>query len=260
MPLSLLDPLEESALPESPLKRTVSIQSDCSTCASSDEGPLGPLQSLPETERAPLELQMAQALLASAYASAGRPSAEEIKQAKLFTNVFECSERRNDPTFKRLLKQVSAMSLGHFHEDALQKVGKKSGWNLMLYCSGDMQEVWGFAVYKLNLPLRVLSLGKIAVPDRLQGLGFGKCMLKELVQLARKTPVDAICCSSLPGAIKFYERLGFKGSPEVGRSDPDGIFIPGQLFMEQRWRKDRSGKAPKAPNGPKGKKGKAKAR
>jgi len=173
--------------------------------------------------------------------------------------VFEDPERRSDPRFKRLIRQVSAMSIAHFHEDALQKVGKKSGWRLMLYCSGNLEDLWGFAVYKVNTVLRVLSLGKIAVPNHLQGLGFGKSMMKALQQLAKKeADLDSMACSSLPGAVKFYQRLGFKGMPEVEKPDPDGVYIAGQLFMEQRWRKERSAKALKHQGSSKGKKSKSK--
>jgi ribosomal protein S18 acetylase RimI-like enzyme len=184
----------------------------------------------------------AQSLLRTVYIAASRPTKQEIARGILIPHLFEDPKRRENVTFRELLGQAAGLSKEHFHEDALANVNNKSGQRFLLYCSGDLQELWGFAVYKFKMQSGILALGKLAVPEYLRGLGFGSAMVKELLRVGRAVPaLDTMALSSLPGAIAFYKRLGFKKHEGALRMDDDTIgYIEGQVYMDYRFRKGKA--------------------
>jgi len=189
----------------------------------------------------------AQALLRSVYVAASteavRPTKEQIARGVVIPHLFENPKNRTDPVIKALLEQALPLSKEHFHEDALSNVNNKSGQRFMLYCSEDMKDLWGFAVYKLKSQSGILALGKLAVPEYLRGLGFGSMLIKELLKVGKSVPaLDTLALSSLPGAIAFYQRLGFKKHAGALRADDDDtVYIEGQVYMDKQFRKKPAG-------------------
>lgn len=62
-------------------------------------------------------------------------------------------------------------------------------------------------------PVPVLRLARLAVDERVKGLGVGSLLLRAVLALARKLAEDVGCAGVLvdakPEAVAFYEKLGF---------------------------------------------------
>src|SRR5688500_13908466 len=62
-------------------------------------------------------------------------------------------------------------------------------------------------------PLPVLRLARLAVDERAKGVGIGSLLLRFVFQLARQMAEDigcvAVVVDAKPGAVAFYEKLGF---------------------------------------------------
>jgi len=170
---------------------------------------------------------------ASSSASvAGSSQVEAPDQVQLLCNVSV--HDRQDERMAGLLRQTRELSLKIFEEDCLQEVTKKSGWKLSLLVSDDLAVLCGFVVSKVKNGS--LSIAKIAVPAHFRGQGFGKRIMEDLMKLAKKQG-DAfeVCLSSLPGAVKFYQRLGFKAVAGLKVSTEEDL-VEGQVYMEKRLR------------------------
>jgi ribosomal protein S18 acetylase RimI-like enzyme len=238
---------------KSPLRRIDSISTTCTerplSSASSviSEGVLGDLA---DRGVSWTPANSARSLLHNLYIQACRPTKAQIARGVVIPHLFENAQRREDPVIRGLIEQAMPLSRENFYEDVLSNVNNKSGQRFLLYCSEDMQTLWGFAVYKLKPQSGILALGKLAVPEYLRGLGFGTFMLKELIKLGKSVPaLDTMALSSLPGAIAFYRKLGFKLHAGALRAeDDDTQYIEGQVYMDHRFRKGKlstGGKAKK---------------
>jgi ribosomal protein S18 acetylase RimI-like enzyme len=193
-------------------------------------------------EREDAESRSLESILSAIYVTASRPTKAEIARGVMLPNLFEDPKRRDHPVYKSLLSQAAELSQIHFHEDAVANVNKKTGYRFLLYCSEDYEDLWGFAVYKLKPTTGTLSVCKLAVPSCYRGLGFGTAMVKELTRLGRANQCESIALSSLPEAIAFYTRIGFKKFDGVVLPTEEGqTYVEGQVFMELRLRK--AGKA-----------------
>jgi ribosomal protein S18 acetylase RimI-like enzyme len=195
-------------------------------------------------------------VLSAIYVTASRPTKAEIAKGVLLPNLFEDPKRRDHPHYRSVLSQAAELSHVHFHEEALHNVNKNTKWRFMLYCSEDLQDLWGFAVYKMQPTTGILSLAKLAVPSCYRGLGFGRTMVQELIRTGRSVQgLDTIALSSLPEAVAFYTRLGFKKHDGVELPAEDGQrYVEGQAYMDYRFRK------PTRPKGTAKKGGSKKAR
>jgi ribosomal protein S18 acetylase RimI-like enzyme len=178
-------------------------------------------------------------VLSAIYVSASRPTKADIARGVLLPNLFEDPKRREHPAYRSVLSQASELSHVHFHEEALHNVNKNTKWRVLLYCSEDLQDLWGFAVYKLQPTTGILSLAKLAVPSCYRGLGFGRTMVQELIRTGKSVQgLDTIALSSLPEAVAFYTRLGFKKHDGVELPAEDGQrYVEGQAYMDYRFRK-----------------------
>jgi ribosomal protein S18 acetylase RimI-like enzyme len=186
-----------------------------------------------------------ESLLAAIYVTASRPTKAEIGKGVLLANLFEDPKRRDNPVYKALLSQAAELSQQHFHEDALAHVNKKTGYRFLLYCSEDYQDLWGFAVYKLKPGTGTLAIAKLAVPSCYRGLGFGTAIVKEMIRVGKANALESVALSSLPEAIAFYTRLGFKKHDGVVLPAEEGQqYVEGQVFMDFRLRKAAKGKGP----------------
>merc|ERR1740121_2140996 len=136
-----------------------------------------------------------------------------------------------------LVGQARELSVSAFGEDCLQEVTKKSGWKLSLLVSDDLTVLCGFIVAKVTNGL--LSIAHIAVPAEFRGQGFGKMIMEDLMKAAKKQgDVYDVCLSSLPTAVKFYQRLGFKAIRDLKMKSEDDL-VEGQVYMEKHLRQRR---------------------
>jgi ribosomal protein S18 acetylase RimI-like enzyme len=143
-----------------------------------------------------------------------------------------------DERIRALISQTRELSQTVFEEDCLQEVTKKSGWKLSLLVSDDLTVLCGFVVARMTKG--TLSIAKLAVPSHFRGLGFGKLVMDELTKVAKKQgDVYDICLSSLPTAVSFYQRLGFKAfrGLKMAAAGEEEDLVEGQVYMEKRLRK-----------------------
>merc|ERR1712176_40513 len=149
------------------------------------------------------------------------------------------------------MKAVSELSRDAFEEDALEMVTRRARWKLtLLACPEgashgcfrlDEEEprdaLIGFIVYRLRPELQSLSIAKLAIVPEHRRQGHGCRLIDWCVRLARRQPnVAFISLSSLPEAVRFYQRLGFRKF-EVKHLDqncgPDEDLVEGQVYMEK---------------------------
>lgn len=171
----------------------------------------------------------------------------EVAKAKVWPDLFADPTRRTSPEFRQLLADATAVSRENFNEDALESCSRKKGYRFLLISSEDMQELYGFGVYKVRPHIGTVAIQKLAVPGHLRKLGIGRALVKEVIAAGKALGLESICLSSLPAAVPFYRRLGFKDMPDVPPAvqEEDGCtYIEGQIYLEFRLRRAR-GKAGK---------------
>mmetsp|Transcript_25363 Transcript_25363/g.25102 ORF Transcript_25363/g.25102 Transcript_25363/m.25102 type:complete len:110 (+) Transcript_25363:138-467(+) len=89
------------------------------------------------------------------------------------------------------------------------------------------------------MAMREMHIGQMAVVPSYRGMGVGGVAIRLLKDMAKsdKCPVDKVVCSSLPKAIRFYKKNGFRKIHKVvdihhTTTDDDDTFIEGQWRME----------------------------
>mmetsp|Transcript_83370 Transcript_83370/g.144892 ORF Transcript_83370/g.144892 Transcript_83370/m.144892 type:complete len:513 (+) Transcript_83370:69-1607(+) len=182
------------------------------------------------------------------------PQVEIIEGVQPFGSATQASQRMKD-----LVKEVSALSMDAFEEDCLEMVTRKSRWKMTLIArpEGSPLELdnfmlddyggylIGFIVYRLRPELESFSIAKLAIVPEYRRQGHGCRLIEWCIKTAKKQPnIAFISLSSLPEAVKFYQRIGFRavdvkldGSSQCG---PDEDLVEGQVYMEYRL-KGRSG-------------------
>merc|ERR1719171_3211123 len=93
---------------------------------------------------------------------------------------------------------------------------------------------------------RCMSIAKVAVPEMYRRCGFGRELMSWAMLYAKTNKeVEMLSLSSLPEAISFYQRIGFKKLHEIKERCEDDNLVPGQFYMEYRVKKggSRAGKA-----------------
>jgi len=139
-----------------------------------------------------------------------------------------------DAELESMLKQARELSESAFNEDFSADVTKKSGWKLSLLVSRDHSIFYGFVIAKVMKGM--LSVAKISVAVEFRGCGLGRHIMNELMKAAkRQGDVYEVCLSSLPEAITFYKRLGFR-TYEGLRATAQEDVVEGQVYMEKRLR------------------------
>lgn len=173
-------------------------------------------------------------LSSSASAAGSIPSTVHIPDRVQLLCNMSVHEPNTDERTKALLSQTRQLSWKVFDEDCLQEVTKKSGWKLSLLVSHDMAMLCGFILSRVKNGS--LSIAKIAVPAHFRGQGFGKRIMDEVMKAAKKQrDVFDVCLSSLPGAVTFYQRLGFKAFHDLKASSDEDL-VEGQVYMEKKLR------------------------
>merc|ERR1719262_2209786 len=80
----------------------------------------------------------------------------------------------------------------------------------------------GFVVYRLKPEQQAFAIAKIAVVPEHRGQGHGGRLMDWCMRVAKKQPdINFITLSSLPEAIRFYKKLGFKEVQVSLKQDPD---------------------------------------
>lgn len=210
-------PVVATELAEKPLVRTSSA--DRSTCCS--DAPEA--SCMPEAQTGPAE----------------------VAKAKVWPDLFADASRLASAEFKPLLAAATVLSRQHFNEDALENCSRKKGYRFLLVSSEDMQELYGFAVYKIKPALGTVAIQKLVVPGHLRNLGLGRALVAEVIAAGKALKLESIVLSSLPCAVPFYKRLGFKEMPDMPdalQGDDGGLpcnYIEGQIYMEFQLRKAR---------------------
>lgn len=156
-------------------------------------------------------------------------------------------EAQGNARLQELLKQVAGLSQDIFHENCVGGEGgvsKKSGWKLTLLARPvpedplnappeDPTKLLGFIVYRLRPDYQCLSVAKIAVPEEHRSCGFGRYLMDWIVKYAQKQGnLMYLSLSSLPDAVKFYQRFGFKSVNVTAIQEDDSELIEGQVYME----------------------------
>lgn len=163
-----------------------------------------------------------------------KPAAVGKKSDLVFITNVAVHGPAVDSQLEGLLQQARELSEIAFNEDFSAEVTKKSGWKLSLLVSKDQSIFFGFAVAKVTKGM--LSVAKIAVAVEFRGCGMGRHIMNELMKAAKKQGnVYEVCLSSLPAAITFYTRLGFRafeGLRGIAQED----MVEGQVYMEKRLR------------------------
>jgi len=154
------------------------------------------------------------------------------RSVKLLCNIALCGHA--DERMATLISCARDLSQVVFKEDCLLEVTKKSGWKLSILTTDDFSILCGFIVSKVTNGS--LSVAKIAVPASFRGSGFGRLIMDDVMKVAKKRgDVYDVCLSSLPGAVKFYQRLGFKAFRDMKATVQDDM-IEGQVYMEKKLR------------------------
>eukprot|EP00419_Tripos_fusus_P031746 CAMPEP_0172782410 /NCGR_PEP_ID=MMETSP1074-20121228/203921_1 /TAXON_ID=2916 /ORGANISM="Ceratium fusus, Strain PA161109" /LENGTH=353 /DNA_ID=CAMNT_0013619395 /DNA_START=80 /DNA_END=1141 /DNA_ORIENTATION=+ len=139
-----------------------------------------------------------------------------------------------DAELESLLQQARELSDSAFNEDFSAEVTKKTGWKLSLLVSRDQRTFYGFVIAKVTKGM--LSVAKIAVALEFRGCGLGRHIMNELMKAAKKQgDVYEVCLSSLPEAIAFYKRLGFRTFEGLRATTQEDV-VEGQVYMEKRLR------------------------
>merc|ERR1712007_311305 len=110
-----------------------------------------------------------------------------------------------------------------------QLVSKKGGWRL--FClTGTGNSLLAFIIYRVEG--EALVVGNLAVPKEQRRKGYGKKMIRHVIQWGKKNKRCNYCALySMPNAVKFYQRIGFRIS-----DTKEKIKI---------WRRSRQGKCQK---------------
>lgn len=189
------------------------------------------------------------------------PAVEKVKNFEIIESVqpfgttTQASER-----MRQLMKDVTTLSFDAFEEDCLAMVTRKSRWKMTLIArpegcgnfslddfslDGCPGPLIGFIVYRLRPELEAFSIAKLAIVPEHRRQGHGGRLIEWCIKAAKKAPnIAYISLSSLPEAVKFYQRIGFRAvdvnisaSSQCG---PDEDLVEGQVYMEYRL-KGRSG-------------------
>lgn len=155
---------------------------------------------------------------------------ELLEAVQPFAESIQASRR-----LKHLMGTASSLSLDVFGDDALATVTRKGKWQLnMIAClDDDWPTLLGFVVYRVRPELQSLSIAKMVVAPEHRRKGHGSRLIESCVGRAQqRADVCFLALSSLPEAVAFYQRLGFRRR-EVQSPLMQEDFVEGQVYMEK---------------------------
>lgn len=154
-----------------------------------------------------------------------------VSKEELLVNVAV-----TDPLVAPLVAAARAVQSAYFAEDYIGRVSKRSGFRLTLLTASreGVPTLLGYVVYRFKEC--AISVAQLAIDAQFHGCGYGRKLVKWLVQEAKKnTHVEIIALSSLPTSTGFYQHFGFRRVKVQGISGED--YVEGQVYMEYRCRK-----------------------
>lgn len=159
---------------------------------------------------------------------------------------FRPKDLEADPALAALVADAQPLYDEHFHEDLLEDLGSKENARIsFLVRPGQAEQVFcGLIVYKFwGPPLRVMSILRVAVPQKFRMLGYGRQLMRWAMQKATQMPrtqCAKLTLCAMPEAITFYDRLGFAPMPDESlemppeESDEVPKRLPGAVWMEYK--------------------------
>lgn len=155
---------------------------------------------------------------------------ELLEAVQPFSESIQASRR-----LKHLMGTASRLSLDVFGDDALATVTRKAKWqlNIIACLDDDWPTLLGFIVYRLRPELQCLSIAKMAVVPEHRRKGYGARLIESCVNLSQRRPeICFLALSSLPEAVTFYQRLGFRRREVQGPLMREDV-VEGQVYMEK---------------------------
>lgn len=176
---------------------------------------------------------------------------EILENVQPFSAENKASER-----IQRLVKATTDLSMQAFGTDVIEKISKKSKYRLTLLVKSEQEfldadgaessnkDPWGgllgFIAYRLFSELQCVSVAKLAVVPEARGLGHGGRIINWIIAHAKKQKdLCFLSLSSLPTAIKFYKKIGFREVTDINLDNypapgDEEDYVPGQVYMEYR--------------------------
>lgn len=168
------------------------------------------------------------------------------KQVELqfLENVLANPEVTPSENLQKLMGEAQDLSNKIFAKDCLEMIAEDNRYRLTLLVQHEIPEddvidevalqFLGFVVYKIREDKQCLTISRLAVIPECRGQGLGT----KLIEWCQKqNGVSYIALASLPTALKFYRKLGFKKVAtwsEGGQARPDMIIAEGHTYMELR--------------------------
>eukprot|EP00746_Dinoflagellata_sp_MGD_P003071 gnl/MRDRNA2_/MRDRNA2_105986_c0_seq1.p1 gnl/MRDRNA2_/MRDRNA2_105986_c0~~gnl/MRDRNA2_/MRDRNA2_105986_c0_seq1.p1 ORF type:complete len:399 (-),score=123.13 gnl/MRDRNA2_/MRDRNA2_105986_c0_seq1:407-1603(-) len=176
---------------------------------------------------------------------------EFLENVQPFSPETQASQR-----MQRLVKATTDLSMQAFNTDVIEKISRKSKYRLTLIVKPEKdsldndgadqndEDPWGgllgFISYRLFPELQCVSVAKLAVVPESRGLGHGSRIIDWIISHAKKQKeLCFISLSSLPTAIKFYKKIGFREVKDIDLDafptpGPEEDYVAGQVYMEYR--------------------------
>mmetsp|Transcript_28110 Transcript_28110/g.24060 ORF Transcript_28110/g.24060 Transcript_28110/m.24060 type:complete len:230 (-) Transcript_28110:184-873(-) len=206
----------------------------------------------------PLSLMAATTTTTTAAAAVNIINKNSIKDnIEWLHNVKVASSylQHNNKYMNNIINDIKLLCDAEFEGDNVmeEKIIRHNGWRLSIAILpsvlSDTQEkqkeddneverrsvLGGFMVYRIDGSKRELHIGEMAVVAEYRGMGVGGAAIRILKDMAKspKCPVDRLVCSSLPGAIKFYKKNGFR---KVQKVDNIIVVNNNDEYIEGQWR------------------------
>lgn len=145
----------------------------------------------------------------------------------------------NDLNLVPLIARAREVQSAYFAEDYISRISKRSGYRMTLFTEiqDGVETVLGYVVYRFKA--EAVSVIQFAIAPEFHRQGFGKKLIKWLIQYSKKANAEIIALSSLPTSTGFYQHFGFKKVKVKGVSGED--YVEGQVYMEYRCRRPLKG-------------------
>ncbi|KEP63194.1 UNVERIFIED_CONTAM: acetyltransferase, GNAT family protein [Hammondia hammondi] len=154
--------------------------------------------------------------------------------------VDDVTGRLHEPAMKKLLEDSDALSLRVFDRKCLEVTSKKKKWRLRILTDSRVavsRRCLGFIVYRVDVGLQALQVGKVAVLEECRGRGYGRKLVKGIIQIAKSNrSLTSINLSAFTSAVGFYTVLGFKRHDDIPLAEGEELSAP-QVYMEMQVRK-----------------------
>lgn len=172
---------------------------------------------------------------------------EKAPQCEILEDIVPfAASTQADPFLVGLIRAAKTLSLEAFEGDVLEGISRKGKWKLTLLAQRRHEvredDPWngllGFLSYSYKRHMDCMSIAKVAVVPESRGCGLGLKIVQWAIGMARKQQgIKFVSLSSLPAAVKFYKKIGFK-QVQVDFNkcendlEEDENYVEGQVYME----------------------------